>query len=160
MLARRTFVLGILAAAVALLVDARAPATAQSPQPQLNLDGKGVLLKGYDPVAYFTAGQPTRGSDQITATHNGATFHFANAANRDAFLKEPAKYLPEFGGFCAYGVASGYKVDADPTVWKIVDGKLYVNYNRSVGRKFGADTATFIKQANEKWPSLKEKPVK
>lgn len=159
--ARRTIIISFaLAVCMPMAGAALHPAFAQSPLPQYNADAKGVVLKGYDPVAYFTAGQPTKGSDKITAAHNGVTFHFASAANRDAFVKEPTKYLPEYGGFCAFGVASGYKVDADPTVWRIVDGKLYVNYNKSVGQKFGADVASYIKQANDKWPALKDKPAK
>ena len=124
---------------------------------EFNIDDNGILLKGYDPVAYFTGGAPLKGSASFTVTHKGATFLFASAANRDAFVKEPEKYLPAYGGFCAFGVASGYKVDGDPMVWKIVDGKLYVNINRSIGRRFNADTASYIKQADIKWPAMKDK---
>jgi len=142
-----------------LVAGASAPAVAQAPPKhfEFNLDQKGLLLKGYDPVAYFKSGTPAMGSDKMTAAHNGATFRFANAANRDAFLQEPEKYLPAYGGYCAYGVAQGYKVDGDPTVWKIVDGKLYVNIDKSVGRKFSADTTTYIKQADTKWPAMKDR---
>ncbi|MGE0564436.1 MAG: YHS domain-containing (seleno)protein [Pseudolabrys sp.] len=155
---------GFVRLAVAIAISAiiggavtASPALAQTKSYQFNVDDKGLLLRGYDPVAYFTTGKPAKGSDKITASHNGATFHFVSAANRDAFAKEPDKYVPVYGGFCAYGVANGYKVDGDPEVWKIVDGKLYLNINRSVGRKFEADTKGFIQQANTKWPGMRDK---
>jgi YHS domain-containing protein len=153
---RRAFAVAL---AAWLLLGAVTPGAAQSSAKtfEYNLDNTGLLLKGYDPVAYFRNGAPAKGSKQFTASHRGATFWFANADNRDAFNKEPGKYLPAYGGYCAYGVAQGYKVDGDPTVWKIVDNKLYVNLNRSIGRKFNADISGLIKQADAKWPGMKDK---
>jgi YHS domain-containing protein len=132
-----------------LLTAARAAA--------FNVDAKGLLLRGYDPVAYFATGAPVKGEVQWTVAHKGATLNFASAANRDAFMKTPDKYLPAYGGFCAYGVASGAKVDGDPTVWKIVDGRLYLNIKKSIGRTFAADPATYIHRAEQNWPKLKDK---
>jgi YHS domain-containing protein len=132
-----------------LLTAARAAA--------FNVDAKGLLLRGYDPVAYFATGAPVKGDPKLTASHNGVTVYFASAANREVFAKEPDKYLPAYGGFCAYGVASGAKVDGDPTVWKIVDGRLYLNINKSIGRTFAADPATYIRRAEQNWPKLKNK---
>jgi len=145
--------------AAAMVCGAALPAAAQSaPQAaHFNIDKKGLLLRGYDPVAYFTTGAPVKGEAQWTVTHKGATLYFASAANRDAFMKTPDKYLPAYGGFCAYGVASGAKVDGDPTVWKIVDGRLYLNINKSIGRTFAADPATYIRRAEQNWPKLKDK---
>jgi YHS domain-containing protein len=145
--------------AAAMVCGAALPAAAQSaPQAvQFNTDKKGLLLRGYDPVAYFTTGAPVKGEAQWTVTHKGATLYFASAANRDAFVQAPDKYLPVYGGFCAYGVASGYKVDGDPAVWKIVDGKLYLNINKNVGQTFSADPARYIRQAEQKWPQMKDK---
>ena len=136
---------------------AAAQAVVQAKSHAINVDGRGVMLRGYDPVAYFTDGKPTQGVATFTASHNGATYHFANAANRDAFAKEPDKYAPVYGGFCAYGVANGFKVDGDPKVWKIVDGRLYVNINRSIGRRFEADPKGYIVQAEAKWPDMRDK---
>jgi YHS domain-containing protein len=135
------------------------PAAAQSTPKavQFNIDGKGLLLRGYDPVAYFKTGAPVKGDPQWTVTHKGATLYFASDANRDAFAAAPDKYLPAYGGFCAYGVASGYKVDGDPAVWKIVDGKLYLNIKKSVGQTFSADPARYIQQAERKWPQMRDK---
>lgn len=121
-----------------------------------NVDRQGLLMRGYDPVAYFTDGKPVKGAAEFTAAYQGATLHFASAANRDAFVKEPEKYLPLYGGFCAYGVASGAKVDGDPMVWKIVDGRLYLNINKSIGNTFAADPATYIKRADQNWSKLKD----
>ena len=153
----RFLVLVVVAAAIGCGVAL--PAAAQSaPQAvQFNVDKKGLLLRGYDPVAYFTTGAPVKGDPQWTASHQGATLYFASAANRDAFVQAPEKYLPAYGGFCAYGVASGYKVDGDPAVWKIVDGKLYLNIDKSIGRTFSADPTRYIRQAERKWPGMRDK---
>lgn len=123
----------------------------------VNIDDKGVALRGYDPVAYFIVGKPTPGAADFKATHNGATYQFASAANRDAFTKEPAKYAPQYGGFCAFAAALNKKFDADPNIWKIVDGKLYVNFNADVGTKWSADIPGFIQKANASWPVIKDK---
>ncbi len=153
----RSLVFVVVAAAVGCGVAL--PAVAQSaPQAvQFNIDKKGLLLRGYDPVAYFTTGAPVKGAPQWTVTHKGAMLHFASAANRDAFVRAPDKYLPAYGGFCAYGVASGYKVDGDPAVWKIVDGRLYLNIDKSIGRTFNADPARYIRQAERRWPQMRDR---
>jgi YHS domain-containing protein len=123
----------------------------------VNVDDSGLALRGYDPVAYFTDGKPMSGVAEFKATHDGATYQFANAANRDAFSKEPAKYAPQYGGFCAFAAALNKKFDADPNIWKIVDGKLYVNFNADVGTKWSADIPGFIQKANATWPAIKDK---
>lgn len=116
-----------------------------------------MLLRGYDPVAYFKSGAPVKGDAKLTVMHNGATLRFASAGNRDAFVAAPDHYMPVYGGFCAFGVANGYKVDGDPNVWTIVDGKLYLNINKSIGEKFSADAVSYIKQAERKWPQMRDK---
>lgn len=123
----------------------------------VNMDEKGLALRGYDPVAYFTAGTPTPGTAEFNAKHDGATYQFSSAANRDAFTKEPAKYTPQFGGFCAFAAALSKKFDADPNIWKIVDGKLYVNFNADVAQKWNADVPGFIQKANANWIAIKDK---
>jgi YHS domain-containing protein len=125
----------------------------------LNLDG-GLALRGYDPVAYFAAGQPTPGDAAFTAEHAGATYRFANAANRDAFLKEPAKYLPQYGGFCAMAAALEKKFDGDPNVWKIVDGKLYLNVNADVSKRWQEDIPGNVNKADGNWQKIKDKAPK
>src|SRR5574341_314191 len=86
--------------------------------------GREVMLLGHDPVSYFTAGRPRRGDPGIAATHEGRTYYFASEAHRREFLAAPAKYEPQYGGFCANGMAYGVKMSTDPTAWTIVDGRL------------------------------------
>lgn len=105
----------------------------------VNVDTAGIALQGYDPVAYFTDGKPTKGQPEYSAQHAGATYHFASAAHRDAFLQEPAKYAPAFGGFCAMGVVMEKKLDGDPSLWRIVDGKLYLNVNEAASKRWQED---------------------
>src|SRR5689334_10995420 len=93
---------------------------------------EGLALKGHDPVAYFTAGRPQRGLERLRVEHAGAAYLFASAENRDAFLANPNRFLPQYGGYCAFGVSGGYKADVDPAAFSIVDGRLYLNYNAAV----------------------------
>ena len=113
-----------------------------------------LAINGYDAVAYFTDSKPVEGKKNFTYTWMGATWRFASAAHRDEFAKNPAKYAPQFGGYCAYGVSQGHAVNTDPEAWKIVDGKLYLNYDKSVQKKWLADIPGFIKLATENWPKL------
>lgn len=132
-------------------------ATAGAP-PSINADAEGLALYGYDPVAYMTESKPTPGDPSITATHDGATYRFASAANRDAFVGDPARYLPAYGGYCAYGVSQGYKVKIDPEAWTVVDGRLYLNYDTNVRSQWLQDTAGHIAKAEANWPGLKDGP--
>lgn len=111
-------------------------------------------IRGYDPVAYFTAGEAVKGDPAHAMEWNGATWHFASAENRARFEAEPAAYAPRFGGYCAYGTSQGYKVGIDPDAFSIVDGRLYLNYNRSVQSTWLKDTAGYIRLAEENWVEL------
>jgi len=113
-----------------------------------------LAVDGYDAVAYFTEGKPVEGSKEYTHDWNGATWRFASAANRDRFAAEPAKYAPQYGGYCAWAVAHGYTADADPEAWAVVDGKLYLNYDKKVQAKWQQDVPGLIAKANENWPKL------
>ncbi|MEY2855078.1 MAG: hypothetical protein RL030_2210 [Pseudomonadota bacterium] len=126
----------------------------------INIDARGIGLKGHDPVAYFTAGAPTAGKAEFTADHAGVTYQFASAANRDAFKADPAKYAPQFGGFCAMGVALERKLDGDPAAWTIANGKLYVNVNKDVQKKYLEDVAGNNKKADANWPKISNKTPK
>lgn len=117
-------------------------------------DLDGAAIKGYDPVAYFTQARPVPGSAQFTLRHKGATFRFASAANRDAFAAAPERYAPQYGGFCAYGTSRGYKADIDPAAYTIVDGKLYLNYSKSVQATWNQDRAGYIAKADGQWPQV------
>ncbi|NHQ87541.1 YHS domain-containing protein [Iodobacter sp. HSC-16F04] len=126
----------------------------------INVDAQGVGLQGFDPVAYFTVKAPTLGNAAYTASHNGITYHFASKGNRDKFTANPAHYAPRFGGFCAMGVALDKKLDGDPQAWKVVDGKLYLNVNKEVQKKWLEDVAGNLKKANMEWPAIKDKAPK
>ncbi len=150
---RHLMTLGFLA-----MASFAAVAPARAAGPQVNATITGLALRGYDPVAYFTDGKPVLGDFSITAQYDGATYRFASEEHKALFLKEPAKYVPQFGGFCAYGAAAGYKVDGDPTLWKIVDNKLYLNIAPPVAARWNQDIPGYIKAANEKWTTIKDKP--
>ena len=125
-----------------------------------DVDAAGVGLHGYDPVAYFTVGKPTVGSEKFETTYEGVRYRFASAENREAFAKEPAKYAPAYGGFCAMGASLGKKFDGDPNYWKIVNGKLYVNVNADVDKAWKEDIPNNISKANQNWPEIKDKTPK
>ena len=125
---------------------------------QSNVDSSGLALKGYDPIAYFTEKKPVPGKAEFTAQHEGATYRFASAANRDAFAAAPAKYTPQYGGYCAFGMAAGYKAPIEPDAWTIVDGKLYLNFNQSVRSRWSSDIPGYIRKADANWPAIQKKP--
>ncbi len=114
-------------------------------------------IGGYDPVSYFTAGQAQRGSGYHVADYKGVTYAFTSEDNKEAFEANPEKYVPAYGGWCAYGVAVGKKFVADPEVWKIVGGKLYLNLDRGIQAKWNEDIPGYIKTANENWKEIRDK---
>ncbi|MEM8980066.1 MAG: YHS domain-containing (seleno)protein [Pseudomonadota bacterium] len=127
------------------------------------VDSTGFAVSGYDVVAYFGLPQSEVGSPQapgvpgkasITADYNGATFAFSSEANRDTFLADPAKYAPQFDGHCAYGVSKGGKVPANPNLWRIVDGKLFLNITKNVVGFWEEDIPGNITLANGNWPGI------
>ena len=124
---------------------------------EANTDATGVVIHGYDPVAYFTEGRPVPGRPDLSVEHAGGKYLFASTANRDAFKAHPEKYAPQYGGFCAYGVAVGKKFDVDPSSWRVVDGKLYLNLNPEILEKWSADTNGNIRKAEENWPGIRAK---
>lgn len=115
---------------------------------------EGVALRGYDTVGYFSDQKPVKGVASHQAEYKGSTFYFASRANRDAFIADPARYAPQYGGFCAFGLAGGYKAATDPSAFTIVDGKLYLNYNRDIQKQWGADIPGFIAKASKNWPTV------
>jgi YHS domain-containing protein len=120
----------------------------------------GAALRGYDPVAYFTAGKPQKGLPSHSYEYKGTTFHFATDENRRAFMQDPEKYAPQFGGYCAYGTAQGYKVSTQPDAFAVVDGKLYLNYNRNVLTIWEKDVPGNIAKAEQNWPEVAKSPQK
>ncbi|WIV97286.1 YHS domain-containing (seleno)protein [Kinneretia aquatilis] len=151
-------------AAAAALTAGLAPSAAfaydENSAAVVNVDSKGVGLRGHDPVAYHTVGAPTAGKAEFSAKHKGVTYLFASAANRDAFNANPDKYEPAYGGFCAMGVALEKKLDGDPAAWKLVDGKLHLNVNKDVQKKWLEDVPGNNKKADANWPSIKAKTPK
>lgn len=131
------------------------PAFAVEP---VNTDRQGVAIGGYDPVAYFTMGEAVEGSAGISHEWRGAVWRFTSKAHRDLFVAEPEKYAPRFGGYCAWAVAKGKTAGIDPEAWSIVDGKLYLNYNRKIQRKWEKDAAANITKAEANWPRLAGEP--
>ena len=111
-------------------------------------------LGGYCPVAYFKADHPLMGSAEFASVYEGKTYYLVNEGAKEMFEKNPSKYLPEYDGYCAYGMTKGKKFPVDPTVYAIVDGKLYLNKNAEVGEIFGKDTKNYIKTADKKWAEL------
>jgi hypothetical protein len=118
------------------------------------LAGPGLAAHGYDVVAFFTDGKHSLGSDAHAVAHGGGTYRFASKANLDAFKKDPAKFKPAYGGFCAYGAALGKKFDGDPLYWKIVDGKLYFNLNGDIQAEWSKDIAGNIAKADTHWGQI------
>lgn len=140
----------LLAVALSLAVLTSSPAVAES---------GGVALAGYDTVAYFTMNKAVKGKSQFTAEYLGKTWHFANEAHKKLFVANPAKYAPQYGGYCAWGVAA--KDDffpSDPNVFAIHDGKLYLNYNKSVSQDWNKNRAGFIKQGDANY-SKSDQPI-
>lgn len=141
--------------ALAILSPITAPATAFAAEaPIYTGTFSSVAVSGYDPVAYFKAGKPIKGDKQFTYKWMGAEWRFSSAENRDAFAKSPTSYAPQYGGYCAYAVAMNSTASSDPKAWKIVDGKLYLNYDADIGKKWAAKQNEYIKSANANWPRV------
>lgn len=117
-------------------------------------------IRGYDPVAYHLQEAPVRGDPAIFHDWNGARWHFASEENRARFIGDPARYAPAYGGFCAYGTSQGYKVGTDPAAFAIVDGRLYLNYNRAVQRTWNQDRPGYIAKADRQWPLIQATPYR
>lgn len=127
------------------------------------IDNTGFAVSGYDVVAYWGLDQspvgtaqpaPIPGDASITADYNGATFAFATEANRDLFLENPEMFAPQYDGHCAYGVSRGGKVPANPNLWRIVDGKLYLNITENVVSFWEEDIPANISLAEGNWPGI------
>ncbi len=114
-------------------------------------------ISGYDLVAYFTDGKPMRGSGYQVSVFEGVTYAFASEEHKEMFEANPEKYVPAYGGYCAYGVAVGKKFVTDPEVWRIVDGTLYLNLDRGIQRTWEKDVPGYIKKADVNWSEIKDK---
>jgi len=120
---------------------------------------RGVALRGYDPVAYFTLGRPEKGSDNFRFAFDDAIYHFMSAEHRAMFAAEPERYAPQYAGFCAAGLSRGEKHEPDPEAWVIVNGKLYVVALKERIEQFKRDPDAFIGKANANWHWLRSVPL-
>ncbi|HEY0653620.1 MAG TPA: YHS domain-containing (seleno)protein [Chryseosolibacter sp.] len=144
--------IGLIAALVAAV-------NAQTPEARhLNVSSDKLALDGYDPVSYFKAERPLKGKSTITGAYGGAIFRFANESNRKLFLSAPATYQPQYGGWCAYAMgANAEKVDVDPETFKVIDGKLYLFYNRFFNNtleSWNKDEARLKANADRNWSKI------
>lgn len=131
---------------------------ARKPVPELNVKG-GAAVKGYDAVAYFADGKPVKGSPEFSYKWKDANWQFASAEHRAAFMKEPTKYAPKYGGYCSYAVSQGSIVDIDPNQWNIVGGKLYLNANSFAQAIWRRDPEGHIKKGDVNWPLFPRRPL-
>lgn len=114
-------------------------------------------IHGYDPVAYFNEHKPMKGDKKYSLTWNSATWYFVSQKNLDLFKQHPQTYAPQYGGYCAYGLADGHhKAPTDPEAWTIVNGKLYLNYSKDVQSSWNKKQAEYIVTADKLWPEIKD----
>lgn len=118
--------------------------------------GEPVMLLGHDPVAYFTESKPVKGSAQHKLVMFQRTYHFATARNRFDFIADPAKYEPQYGGFCAHGAAFGRKLGSDPTRWQIVEGRLFIFGSAANQAAWSLDPTWHIGHADPIWQDIQD----
>ena len=118
----------------------------------------GKAIKGYDAVAFFKQLKPVMGADSLSYSYKGVNWLFSSAENLTLFKANPEKYEPQFGGYCAYGIADGHKAPTQTETWAIIDDKLYFNYNLKVKEMWNKNQKNFIEKANQIWSEIKEKP--
>ena len=141
---------------VAILISAAGVAAADS-KPAVNRGSGDVAMRGYDPVSYVVAGTPLKGDPKFEYRWKDALWRFASSANRTRFIKDPERYAPQFGGYCAWAISRGYTADADPEAWRIIDGRLYLIYSKTVQRRWEQDVEGNIAKARANWPSVLDK---
>jgi len=133
------------------LVLSAGPAIAKDAPIYTGLFNK-LAVSGYDTVAYFTEQKPVKGDSRFTFAWAGAEWRFSSAENRDKFVAAPERYAPQYGGYCAWAVSEGGTASADPMRWKIVNGKLYLNYDADVQKKWESNIPGHISKADKNWP--------
>ena len=141
-------------AALAGLAVLSGPVGAAASQPDIYTSWRNDLaLEGFDAVSFFK-GKPVRGRTEFQTLYKGATWRFDTQANMDLFLLNPAKFVPEYGGYCAWAVANGKLAPGRPRYWHVEDGKLYLNYSRRVQKRWDALRDEFIDRADAQWPAI------
>jgi YHS domain-containing protein len=150
----RTLSLRAAAAAFAIVLPASLSACPALAAPAIYTPPFSKLaLEGYDPVSYFP-GAPAKGDARFSTTHKGVQYRFASAQNLARFQASPEAFLPQYGGYCAWAVAGGYTAKGDPLAWKIVNGKLYLNYDATVQKRWAADIPGNIAKGDKNWPQV------
>jgi YHS domain-containing protein len=144
----------LLSAMVLVLPLVLATALLAQTAPAIYTTKSNLALSGYDAVSYFKDGKPVAGKTEFSYKWMAATWRFSSAENRDAFKAEPEKYAPQYGGYCAFGTSQGHLVPGDPQAWKVVDDKLYLNYNKDVQKFWLQDIPGNIQKADENYPKL------
>jgi len=144
---------------LALLLLAAVPALGQTKK-LLNVDKNDVAIKGYDPVAFFTQNKPVQGKPEFESSFNGAKYLFASAEDKATFDANPAKYEPQFGGFCAWAVSQGHTAPIKVEAFQIVNGRLLMQYDLGIKDKFNKDQQGNLKKADENWPTVLQKEGK
>ena len=124
----------------------------------LNVDEHGLALQGYDPVGYFTDGKAVKGSADLTAAYQGGTYQFASADHKALFEKEPAKYAPQFGGFCGYAASINKLVPIMPEFFQVLHGRLVLQHNEKAWTLWHEDVEGNLKKADANWPTLSQQP--
>ncbi len=153
------FVYGAIVIVAAVMVGATFVSPLLSAKKQFatyNVDSDNVALHGYDTVAYFTEGKPMKGSATFEKTWQDARWQFASATNRDLFTANPDRYSPQYGGYCAGGLATGEYADVDPKVWTIVDGKLYLNTTEELREAWRKAPEAYVVYANYNWENNRD----
>ena len=118
-----------------------------------------LAVRGYDVVSYQAGGEPVVGASEFSADYEGGTYYFASQDNLDTFNANPARYVPAYGGFCAYGVSKGKKFDADPLAYTVVDDKLYLNLNKKIQKRWLIKRDKNIEKAEQKWPNIEHTAI-
>lgn len=125
----------------------------------VNLNDKGVIIEGYDPVAYFTENKPVQGTEKFKIQYEGGTYWFASAEHAALFNREPKKYAPQYGAFCGYAVSIGKLRPVDPTIFQIEDGRLILQHTQEAYRLFNKDLKGNTVKADKNWPGIVESHV-
>ncbi len=120
----------------------------------VNLNDKGVIIEGYDPVAYFTDNKPVKGTEQFNSQYEGATYWFASEEHANLFKQDPKKYAPQYGAFCGYAVSIGKLRPVDPTIYQIEDGRLILQHTQEAYRLFNKDLKGNTQKADNNWPGI------
>ena len=126
----------------------------------LNLDKQGIAIQGYDPVAFFTQNRPVKGRPEFESKYNGARYLFASAEDKSTFDANPAKYEPQFGGFCAYAASKNRTAPVKIEAFQIVNGRLLMQYDLDIRKEFNKDAPGNLQKADKNWPGIVQKEGK